>query len=420
MTSSFVISNAISRMSCPKRAFRFRSTNDSSKNFDRLRLNDESVKNWRIRSLNEDYDAKKESAKNALRNKSRGRERVCVSFFDDEDRPRSFVSVRSTSASSSANDSDEDKGEDFEGEKKRTANKSCSLKFLKEIKEKMDDPLAESTTQALLVVSLIVIAVVLYMLSGLGSLKATTDVSVAVELVKRALAKTGFTAAFALIFISELGDKTFFIAALLAMRMGRAPVIVGATSALGLMSVISVIIGRVFSAVPASFSNTIPIGEYVAVLSLLFFGLKSLKDANDMPKKVSTNNNGTMTTMNNNVDGNGVVIEGALAEAAEDVCKVESKISNQKDGYFRNIIETFCLIFVAEWGDRSMLATIALGAAQNPVGVAVGATAGHLFATIIAVIGGSLISKKISERFVAFCGGWLFLAFALFTALGIF
>ena len=38
--------------------------------------------------------------------------------------------------------------------------------------------------------------------------------------------------------------------------MGRMPVIVGATSALGLMSVISVIIGRVFSAVPASFSNT--------------------------------------------------------------------------------------------------------------------------------------------------------------------
>jgi putative Ca2+/H+ antiporter (TMEM165/GDT1 family) len=123
------------------------------------------------------------------------------------------------------------------------------------------------------------------------------------------------------------------------------------------------------------------------------------------------------------VDKDGVIIEGALAEAAEDVCKAESKIK-ESDGKgttnIQNIIETFCLIFVAEWGDRSMLATIALGAAQNPVGVAVGATAGHLFATFIAVIGGSLISKKISERFVAFCGGWLFLLFALFTAIGVF
>ena len=49
-----------------------------------------------------------------------------------------------------------------------------------------------------------------------------------------------------------------------------------------------------------------------------------------------------------------------------------------------------------------MLVTIGTGAAQNPVGVAIGATAGHLFATFIAVIGGSLISKKISERLRAF------------------
>ena len=299
---------------------------------------------------------------------------------------------------------------------------SCSIKFIQEIKEKMDDPLAESNATAMALVFLTVLAVVGYISSGLGSLNVANNIQVAIQLVVQAVAKTGFTAAFALIFISELGDKTFFIAALLAMRMGRMPVIVGATSALGLMSVISVIIGRVFSAVPASFSNTIPIGEYVAVASLLFFGLKSLKDANEMPKKTKEspdNNNG-----NSLVDKNdGVTIEGALAEAAEDVCKAESKIK-ESDGKgstdIQNIIETFCLIFVAEWGDRSMLATIALGAAQNPVGVAIGATAGHLFATFIAVIGGSLISKKISERFIAFCGGWLFLAFALFTAIGIF
>jgi putative Ca2+/H+ antiporter (TMEM165/GDT1 family) len=35
------------------------------------------------------------------------------------------------------------------------------------------------------------------------------------------LGRSGFLAAFSLIFLSEMGDKTFFIAALLAMRLGK-------------------------------------------------------------------------------------------------------------------------------------------------------------------------------------------------------
>lgn len=45
------------------------------------------------------------------------------------------------------------------------------------------------------------------------------------------LAKSGFFAAFSLIFLSELGDKTFFIAALLAMKVGRTISFLGAPGA---------------------------------------------------------------------------------------------------------------------------------------------------------------------------------------------
>ena len=67
-----------------------------------------------------------------------------------------------------------------------------------------------------------------------------------------------------------------------------------------------------------------------------------------------------------------------------------------------------------------MLATIALGAAQNPVGVAAGACFGHLVATLIAVVGGALLSKRISERQVGIAGGALFIVFAVATLAGVF
>lgn len=49
----------------------------------------------------------------------------------------------------------------------------------------------------------------------------------------------GFISSFSMIVVSELGDKTFFIAAIMAMRHSRLVVFAGAISALGLMTVLS-------------------------------------------------------------------------------------------------------------------------------------------------------------------------------------
>ena len=75
---------------------------------------------------------------------------------------------------------------------------------------------------------------------------------------------------------------------------------------------------------------------------------------------------------------------------------------------------------MAEWGDRSMLATIALGAAQSPLGVAGGAVLAHGVASAIAVVGGAALSEHISERAVGLVSGALFLIFAGATMLGLF
>ncbi|TXG72501.1 hypothetical protein EZV62_001080 [Acer yangbiense] len=218
-----------------------------------------------------------------------------------------------------------------------------------------------------------------------------------------AIAKSGFTAAFSLIFVSEIGDKTFFIAALLAMQYEKGLVLLGSMGALALMTILSVVIGLIFNSVPAQFQTTLPIGEYAAVTLLMFFGLKSIKDAWDLPSSVAKNG-----------DKSGPGLD-EFVEAEE---LVKEKVSKRLSNPLEIVWKSFSLVFFAEWGDRSMLATIALGAAQSPWGVASGAIAGHLLATLIAIIGGAFLANYISEKLVGYIGGVLFMVFAVATFFG--
>ena len=56
--------------------------------------------------------------------------------------------------------------------------------------------------------------------------------------------REGFVQALLLIFFSEIGDKTFFIALLLALQQPRSLVFAGTFGALAVMTVISVGLGR--------------------------------------------------------------------------------------------------------------------------------------------------------------------------------
>jgi len=71
------------------------------------------------------------------------------------------------------------------------------------------------------------------------------------------------------------------------------------------------------------------------------------------------------------------------------------------------------MTFLAEWGDRSQLTTIILGAREDPFGVTIGGVLGHAMCTGLAVIGGRLIATKISVKTVTIIGGVVFLIFAL-------
>lgn len=111
---------------------------------------------------------------------------------------------------------------------------------------------------------------------GASSLATTTSV-----LMER-LSETGFYQAFSLVFLSEIGDKTFFIAGLLAMKTSRLVSFIGSIGALAVMTVISVLIGQIFHQVPSGIAQGIPLDDVAAVAAFTFFGIKTLKDAFDM------------------------------------------------------------------------------------------------------------------------------------------
>lgn len=214
---------------------------------------------------------------------------------------------------------------------------------------------------------------------------------------------TGFTSAFLLIFFSELGDKTFFIAALLASRKSSTAVFIGTFSALAVMTVISVFLGRTFHYVdgilPFRLGETeLPLDDLAAVGLLVYFGVSTLLDASSSDQTKASDEQEEAELAIAGLSGDGA---GILAAA-------------------NTVISTFALVFVAEWGDKSFFSTIALAAASSPFGVVGGAVVGHGVATLIAVLGGSLLGTYLSEKVIAYTGGILFLIFAATTLLEIF
>ena len=199
---------------------------------------------------------------------------------------------------------------------------------------------------------------------------------------------TAFSKGLSLITVSELGDKTFFIAVILAMRHSRKIVFTGVIAALAAMTIISVLVGQVASLLPAKYVHY---GEII-----LFIGLdiKLIYAASQMPQ-----------------DSCDVEV---VKEATEVVEKAEWILS-KKQVATAIYIEAFVLTFIAEWGDRTQIATIALSAANNPVGVTIGAIIGHAICTALAVMGGRILAGQISERTLTFAGGGLFLLFGVLS-----
>ncbi|CAD5214890.1 unnamed protein product [Bursaphelenchus okinawaensis] len=214
-----------------------------------------------------------------------------------------------------------------------------------------------------------------------------------------------FVASLSVIIVSEIGDKTWFIAAIMAMRHSRMAVFIGAIAALGLMTVLSAYLGWITQLIPRKFTF------YISTALFAFFGLKMLHE-------------GYYMSPNEGQEG----YEEAQAEVQKTDADLETKkFSDLESGGSAEVsstwkvlsfvstifIKSFTLTFLAEWGDRSQLTTIILGAREDVKGVILGGVLGHAICTGIAVIFGRLLAQQISVRTVTLIGGVVFIGFAL-------
>ena len=79
------------------------------------------------------------------------------------------------------------------------------------------------------------------------------------------------------------------------------------------------------------------------------------------------------------------------------------------------LTQAFIMTFLAEWGDRSQIATIALAASYNLFFVNVGCLLGHFICTWAAVQLGDWISHRVTEKQVHYAGGFVFVLSGVIT-----
>ncbi|SCU88013.1 LAFA_0E10176g1_1 [Lachancea sp. 'fantastica'] len=232
-----------------------------------------------------------------------------------------------------------------------------------------------------------------------------------------------FLMSISMIGVSEIGDKTFLIAALMAMRYQRMLVFSASASALFIMTILSGIVGRTFtSLVPQRYT------QFMAGLLFLVFGYKLTLEGLAMPKDMGVEEELAeveeeiaVKDFNKNmshVESGGVQSSSTSSKTVLQKYPAVNSVYNQVVGTISSVlspiwIQIFGMVFLGEFGDRSQISTIAMASGSDYWFVIFGAIVGHAICTGIAVVGGKMLASKISMRTVTLGGAFSFFIFAL-------
>lgn len=225
-----------------------------------------------------------------------------------------------------------------------------------------------------------------------------------------------FYLSISMIVVSEIGDKTFLIAAIMAMRYPRMVVFSAASSALIVMTILSGAIGHVL---PQLLSPKLT--RAAAAVLFLVFGVNLLRVGLSVEKNQGVEEELAeveeeiaaveLYELSSNIE-KGEAGDGTTA-ATEQPVEWKAKLKNLAF-YISSPVwfQTFSMTFLGEWGDRSQITTIAMAAGADWDMIILGGCVGHAICTLIAVLVGQYVSTKISLRTILLGGSFAFFIFS--------
>jgi Ca2+/H+ antiporter, TMEM165/GDT1 family len=173
---------------------------------------------------------------------------------------------------------------------------------------------------------------------------------------------------FGVIFVAELGDKSQLMALAFATRYRALPVLVGITIATALVHLVSVLIG-------AGLGATLPTDWITLAAGIAFFGFAA------------------WTLRGDELSGDEA---GRVDRSARSA-----------------IVAASAAFFLAELGDKTMLATIALATTEGPAGVWIGSTIGMVAADALAILVGQQLAKRVSAKAIRYAAAASFVVFGI-------
>ena len=177
-----------------------------------------------------------------------------------------------------------------------------------------------------------------------------------------------FLISFGIIFVAELGDKSQLMALAFAARFKALPILIGITAATAVVHLFSVGLGAVVG-------EALPTDAIAVVAGLAFLGFAAWTVRGD-----------------------------ELDEDEEARAAVTTRSA---------VFAAAGAFFLAELGDKTMLATITLATKEGLFGTWVGSTLGMVAADALAIVVGQQLGTRLPERAIRYGAAAAFLVFGV-------